>query len=262
MPPTITLNADGLATIRARLGASTSKAARPVNYRADSDGTPLAVSLPGPARLATRIRLDDVDAYRSGRALLTRPTGSDETPEPVSLVDVAAALTDALRALPERPDAEQAYQDLCLAAASGGGLFAGYVTDVIRAYVKALSPLPKAGAVREGPKAAQTGAERMKALRERQKVNAFASVADWLEVILLDADTARGWRSGDDLHAACLTYLENSYEPGESLMEEPEHIVAAMPSRRDFYALLDGVLRTRRRTKRGVAYLIPEGVTA
>lgn len=180
---TLHLDAEVLASHVIRQ-AATEKPYRPVGFKIDTDGIGLSVLLPGPAILANMLSLPGVDAYRDGVRLLTRPQGSDEAPEALSVLPLADALRAALSALPERSGAGEAYADLRLAASTSSPRFDAYLLDVVRAFVRRLPKVPMVA----GPKApAKSPKERARAYRARQR-DAVRASAVWALTMFLTLD--------------------------------------------------------------------------
>lgn len=255
MSTALALNVDALAPHRnaARYGT-------PVEYRLDSDGSGVAVSLPSPAALAAWLTFADTDAYRRGSAILTRPHGSDDEPMPVALADLAATLRTVLAVLPARPDAQAPYRDLRLAASTPSPRFDAYLLGVLRARRLTLPAAPAR------PKAQTTGAksdtERNRAYRSGVRLAETASALWWLDTYLTDEDEPA--EPGSTMTAAALyaeardalEALANDEEPLDE--NDPGSPTFRVPRQRVFLAAASDVLGKPRRTENGTTFTIPE----
>jgi hypothetical protein len=180
--PRLTLDADGLARLRVALGRE-ARSLQPVVYR--PDGLDVTVALPGCDWLAVLLSLDGLDAYRRGRIVLARPTGSEEAPAPLDLGDLHQSLREALRTLPDRPDAGDAYLDLSRAASVPSATFETYLDAVLGSWRSTLPAAPRPEAPRR-PSTARSTTERSKQHRARRRQEEAASALWALGVYLLD----------------------------------------------------------------------------
>lgn len=174
--PTLHLDADALARHRLRLGRET-RSLRPVRLRLDDEGLRLSLDLPGVDWLAALVTLDG-PAYRDGSTLLLGE-------EPLDVSALADGLRERLRDLPDRPDAEEAYRDLRLAAGTSSATFGAYLLDVVRAYVRTLPKRPAVSTPKASRPAPMTALERKHAERARRREEERAS-AEWALALYLD----------------------------------------------------------------------------
>lgn len=227
---------------------------KPLRLKLDSG---LSIDAPGARYLADVYFLPllcrDRDVFRSGAAILARPTGSDAAPKPLNQQDLADELHAALLALPERSSAEagRPYRDLRLFVAEAEpASVAAYVRDVVIG-VRALAPVFRAPKARRERGPAKSAAELKAAQRERQRAQAKAAAEAWL-----------------------LDYLKNDAEPGARVLASDLYEIAESdnfstahfqashePGPRQFYAVADEVLGDRRYSHGKRFYVIPDPAT-
>lgn len=241
------------------------KTEKPVRLKTDSG---VSLEIPGPRILAEVYALpwlrSGVDAYRSGSAILTRPTGSDAEPRARHLGELANELLAALMGLPERgtTEAGRPYRDLRLFLTEATPAARGkYLADVV-AQLRALLSAYRPPVAREERPPAKTTAERKAAQRERERADEEASARDWLEGLLT------GWGDDDEVPAPGSRWLASElYETAVEAIEEymdagdprPDGGDYAVPRQRVFYSVADELLGPRRRGAKGSArvYVIP-----
>lgn len=241
---------DALAALR----DGNARDAKPLRLKLD---TGLSIDAPGARYLAEVFFLPLLsrsrEVFRSGAAILARPSGSDAAPKPINQQDLAEELRGALLALPERSSAEagRPYRDLRLFVAEAEpASVAAYVRDVVVG-VRALAPTYRAPKARRERGPAKSTAELKAAQRERQRAQAKAAAEAWL-----------------------LDYLANDAEPGARVMASDLYEIAESdnfstadfqashePGPRQFYAVADEILGTRRYSHGQRFYVIPEPAT-
>lgn len=227
---------------------------KPLRLKLD---TGLSIDAPGARYLADVFFLpllrQDRDVFRSGAVILARPSDSEAAPTPKNHQELAEELRAALLALPERSSAEagRPYRDLRLFVAEAeSSTVDAYLRDVITG-VRLLAPTWRPPKVRRERGRAKTGAELKAAQRERQRAQAKAAAEAWL-----------------------LDYLENDAEPGARILapdlyeiaesdafSTPDFEAAHEPGPRQFYAVADEILGTRRYSHGQRFYVIPEPAT-
>ncbi|MCW2790845.1 MAG: hypothetical protein JWP56_3148 [Aeromicrobium sp.] len=236
---------------------------RPVEFRLDSDGSGVAVSLPSAASLAELLSFPPtVEAYRRGAALLTRPSGSADEPTPVSLPDLAATLRGVLSDLPERPDAGLQYRDVTRAASVPSPRFDAYLLAVVRALRATLNAVPRRPKAPPTAPPRRTETARKRGQRGRSRSIEAISALWWLDAFLNDEDEPVP--PGTALTASALHRL--ACGGLEDLADEPidegsdDSPLFRSPRRRVFLVAADVVLGKPRRTEAGVTYTVPEPI--
>lgn len=247
----LTLDAEALARHRNMTRWQADKARRSIGYRLDSDGSGIAVELPGPAVLADLLTLPET--YRRGSAIVTA------TGDPLDLLALAEDLRGLLAALPLRADALAPYRDLRLAASTSSPKFDTYLLDVLRLLRRSLpaEPRPVAEVVQARPLRgpAKSHAEHARDARARRRSAEEASADAWLRAWLdpEDPPEPRAYRLAD-LHAEAVEALLEWHDSGETLDDGREY---AEPGPRVFARVLDRYLgETRKRTKHGTTYTL------
>lgn len=233
------------------------KAEKPVVLKTESGVT---LEIPGPRILAEVFTLpwllSRVEAYRSGSALLTRRSGSDEEPKAIHQGELATELLEALKNLPElsRAEAGRPYRDLRLYVSEASpATRSAYLADVV-AHTRRLLPewRPPAPQVVRGP--AKTAAERKAVSRERIRREQELSAREWLQGF------STGW-DGDaeppspgsrwiasELYQAAREAIEEYIDLEEERLDGGTFV---LPGKRVFYAVADELLGPRRRGAKG-----------
>jgi hypothetical protein len=217
----LALDADRLARLRDAGDLSDHHTRRPRRVLLDADGYGVRVEIPAPSRLAKYLDLQDVEAFRSGRTILTRPISSSEMPAPVSALDLAEALLHVLHDLPERPDAGRPYLDLRLFAEHSSAA-TDYARDTVQALRRSLpeAPHPRRTVERRPP---LNDAERKRRERARRRAEEEASIA-WALAAYLDDEAPE---PGSLVPATAVRdyvrdALEYAVEEWRSRVEEPD----------------------------------------
>ena len=225
----------------------------------------MALEVPGPKLLAALygepwLRFAfNVDAFRAGSALLTRPTGSAAEPSALNQRDLAGELLRALQRLPERSsdEAGRPYRDLRLFITEASpAAVEKYLAEVL-AHLRRLLPAyrPPAESVDHAP--AKTAAERLAAHRERVRADEEASAREWLAAYLADDDAPA---PGSRVPAAKL-YADADKVIGAYAEDEEEREDGGLyrvPRQRVFFAVADELLGARKRGAKGITvYTIP-----
>ncbi|WP_101524271.1 hypothetical protein [Nocardioides houyundeii] len=259
------LDLDALAALRLRRRRDRDRLARTSAFFLDDDGTRVAVELPAPRDVAHLVSLPGVEAFRRGRALLTRPDGLNEDPLPIDLPGLAEPLRIAFRGLPDRRDALDAYRDLSRAASVPSLRFEAYLLDVLRAYREGLPNAPESRIAEAAPRPprgpAKSNAEILSDRRAHSRADQEASTRLWLDG-WLDAENppAPGAYRLADLHTEAVKTLWRRYDSGETL---PDGREIAEPGPRVFDAVLKTYLgEGRKRTNQGVTYRMTNNLSS
>lgn len=246
------------------------KAEKPVTLKTDSG---VALEIPGPLVLAEVFALpwlrSQVDAYRSGSALLTRQSGSDEMPKAIHQGDLATELLTVLQNLPELSTAEagRPYRDLRLYVTEvSPAVRSAYLADVV-AHTRRLLPQwrPPAPQVERAPAktaAERKSAERKSASRERLRREQELSAREWLQGFLTgwDGDTeapAPGSRwIASELYETAREAIAESIDLEDERLDGGAYV---LPGKRTFYAVADELIGPRRRGAKGrtFVYVVP-----
>jgi hypothetical protein len=253
----LTLDPDALARMPLRLGRE-SRSLRPVRLRLDADGESLALDLPGADYLARLLDLPGLDVYGRASAILARPHGSEEPPEPLDAGALADGLRETLAALPDRPDAGEVYRDLRTAAGTSSGMFGDYLRTVVRAYARTLPAVPKRPKDPRTAGPSRTPAEREKARRAawraEEEETARYVLSRWREAGRLTP----GRHPATDLYAAARAALlrTRAADPDRTLPDGSPLSDDLGP--RNFYRIADEFFGPRTRTRTGYVYTIEE----
>jgi hypothetical protein len=258
MTPTLTLDEDRLARLRVALGRE-ARSLRPVPLTLDSEGLRLSLTLPGVDYLAGLLALDGLDAFRRSSALLARPVGSDEEPEPVSLPALADDLREILAGLPDRDDAGETYADLRLAARTSSAAFGEYLLGAVRAYRRDLPAVPTRPTARETAPPARTHADHCRDSRARFRAQEVATIRHVLRRWHETGALTPGSHLARDLFESASSAVERSVAAGRTLPDGSP--LADYIGARNFYGVADEVLGPRKRTKRGHVYALSPTTT-
>lgn len=250
---TLKLDAEALARYRNPTRWLPAKADRPVEYRLDSDGSGVAVSLPPPASLATMLTLPGADAFRRGSTVLTRPEGTDSQPGAVELPALATGLRSDLASLPDRREAGQPYRDVQRAAEVASARFGAYSLEVVRAFRAALPAAPASPKARTAsPTASISHAEYVRRRRAQTKATEVAQaehlIRAWLQREMLPVGVPQ---SAPYLYDKAARAIERAADDGKTLPDGRNYVYLGA---RTFYAVADRLLGRRRRTKHGYVY--------
>jgi hypothetical protein len=253
--PRLTLDADALAAMPARRGRDAAPL-RAWRFRLDSDGSGIPVELPGADYLARLLDLD-LDAYRRRSAIVARPHGSEEEPEPLDLGALADGLRETLAALPARPDAGESYRDLVLAAGTPSTTFGEYVRAVVRAFRDRLPEAPARPSVRRPSSTssrtpAEVERERRARFRAEEEATSRYVLRRWQETGALTP----GRYLATDLYGHAVTAVERAVAAGRTMPDGSPLADTLRP--RLFYAVADDVLGSRTRTRDGYVYTVAE----
>jgi hypothetical protein len=263
---------DALAAVRdARAASSARDPRRNIQRRLDDDGLGLTVEYPSPLVLAEVFALprlrQSLDVFRSGAVILTRPVGSTEEPSPVNQLDLASDLHEALRGLPDRPDARRPYGDLQqLVRSARRGTVEEYLRATIAAFrrkdvaLPVWSPPAKPLDADRGP--VLTPAE-SKAAQRARKLDAEQRSARWWLASYVDEIAVPGNRIAPaDLYSLAVEALSDFEDDGEQLDEDDdESPLLRVPGPRTFYAEATLILGARGRSHGANFYTIPEPKT-
>jgi hypothetical protein len=199
---------------------------RPGRHHLDSDGLGLHVEIPAPKVLADYVALrDDVEGFRAGGTLQTRPKGSTSKPVSANALDLAEDLLQVLRALPEVAGARRPYTDLRLFAAHSSAARA-YCADVVQAVRASLPEVPEEKPERAPRGPAKTGAQRVAQHRAKVRAEEEQGVAFALGLFLEDDEDGDAPEPGSLVPATLVRdyvseVLERAVEEWEERVEDP-----------------------------------------
>lgn len=230
---------DGLASLRDGRYVET-RSRRPRSLRLDSDGLGITVEIPAPRVLVEVLDLfpDDVEVFRRGQALATRPRGSDATGDDLQaldLTDEARRLVEFFAGLPDRDDAGRPYNDLRLFARASPDLAESYLLEVLRALRSTLSTAPRPPRPARGGTSA---AERKRRSRERIRVEEDSSARWWLENYLSGFDDPEEAPAPGTRVAAPDLYALASEALAEVVEEYDEEVTDPRPGSPNFFLSL------------------------